>query len=157
MIKANHIFGFLRRNFCFNCFNSSIGKKCKLSLFFRAASKHGPCVLFIDELDALCPKRGTSSGGQEENRVVAQLLTLMDGLESRGKLVVIGATNRPNSIDPALRRPGRFDREVCECFISLHCRCSNKSWMKGEGRGVLFPLLPPPPPSNFCWNTCNVG
>lgn len=68
-------------------------------------------MLFIDELDALCPKRG-SSGNEQENRIVAQLLTLLDGLESRGQLVVIGATNRPNAIDPALRRPGRLDREV---------------------------------------------
>ncbi|EDO45694.1 predicted protein [Nematostella vectensis] len=77
----------------------------------RYASRFGPCVLFIDELDALCPKRG-SSGNEEENRIVAQLLTLMDGLESRGRVIVIGATNRPNALDPALRRPGRFDREV---------------------------------------------
>ena len=81
------------------------------SITFRNASQHGPCVLFIDELDALCPKRG-SSGNEEENRIVAQLLTLLDGLESRGQLIVIGATNRPNAIDPALRRPGRLDREV---------------------------------------------
>ncbi|XP_031553473.1 spermatogenesis-associated protein 5-like protein 1 isoform X2 [Actinia tenebrosa] len=78
----------------------------------RVASKSGPCVLFIDEIDALCPKRGTS-GSEEENRIVAQLLTLMDGVDNnRGRLVVIGATNRPNAIDSALRRPGRFDREV---------------------------------------------
>ncbi|XP_078367762.1 ATPase family gene 2 protein homolog B-like [Oculina patagonica] len=77
----------------------------------RNASQNGPCVLFIDELDALCPKRG-SSGNEQENRIVAQLLTLLDGLESRGQLIVIGATNRPNAIDPALRRPGRLDREV---------------------------------------------
>ena len=80
-------------------------------LCFRNASQHGPCVLFIDELDALCPKRGRS-GNEQENRIVAQLLTLLDGLESRGQLVIIGATNRPNAIDPALRRPGRLDREV---------------------------------------------
>jgi transitional endoplasmic reticulum ATPase len=84
------------------------------------ASKSSPCVLFIDEIDALCPKRGTS-GSEEENRIVAQLLTLMDGIENRGKLVVIGATNRPNAIDSALRRPGRFDREVSalNAFIML--------------------------------------
>ncbi|XP_077989343.1 ATPase family gene 2 protein homolog B-like, partial [Glandiceps talaboti] len=81
---------------------------------FQKASnlaKEGPTVLFIDELDTLCPKRGHASQGHE-NRIVAQLLTLMDGLESRGKLIVIGATNRPNVADTALRRPGRFDREV---------------------------------------------
>ncbi|KAI8501313.1 spermatogenesis-associated protein 5-like protein 1 [Branchiostoma belcheri] len=66
-------------------------------------SEEGPCVLFIDELDALCPKRGG---------MVAQMLTLMDGYAGRGRLVVIAATNRPNAIDPALRRPGRFDKEV---------------------------------------------
>ena len=82
----------------------------KFSLSFRNVSQFGPCVLFIDELDALCPKRGNSN--EQENRIVAQLLTLLNGLESRGQLVVIGATNRPNAIDPALRRPGRLDREV---------------------------------------------
>ncbi|CAH1255026.1 SPATA5L1 [Branchiostoma lanceolatum] len=74
-------------------------------------SEEGPCVLFIDELDALCPKRG-GSGKSQENRMVAQMLTLMDGHAGRGRLVVIAATNRPNAIDPALRRPGRFDKEV---------------------------------------------
>ncbi|KAJ3280991.1 hypothetical protein HK104_000276 [Borealophlyctis nickersoniae] len=69
-----------------------------------------PCILFIDELDALTPHRTTTSA--HESRVVAQLLTLMDGITSRGRLVVVAATNRPNAIDPALRRPGRFDREV---------------------------------------------
>ena len=63
------------------------------------ASQHGPCV--FDELNALCPKRG-SSGNEQDNRIVAKLLTLLDGLESRGQLVVIGATNRPNAFDPAL-------------------------------------------------------
>lgn len=72
--------------------------------------------MFIDELDALCPKRG-NSGNDQENRIVAQLLTLLDGLESCGKLVVIGATNRPHAIDPALRRPGRLDREVHDIFL----------------------------------------
>ena len=83
------------------------------NIFRRATSlaKEGPCVLFIDEIDTLCPKRG-KSGSVQDSRLVAQLLTLMDGLESRGTLVVIGATNRANAIDPALRRPGRFDREV---------------------------------------------
>ncbi|KAL1914906.1 uncharacterized protein VTP21DRAFT_7822 [Calcarisporiella thermophila] len=75
-----------------------------------ALRSHAPCILFMDELDALTPQRANAQA--HESRVVAQLLTLMDGMESRGQLVVIGATNRPNSIDPALRRPGRFDREV---------------------------------------------
>ncbi|KAI7873010.1 P-loop containing nucleoside triphosphate hydrolase protein [Spinellus fusiger] len=75
------------------------------------ASEHDtPVILFIDEIDALTPHRDRAQS--HENRVVAQLLTLMDGVKSRGRLVVIGATNRPNSIDPALRRPGRFDREI---------------------------------------------
>ncbi|TPX71803.1 hypothetical protein SpCBS45565_g00748 [Spizellomyces sp. 'palustris'] len=82
--------------------------------FMEAQSKSEdgktPSILFIDELDALSPRR--DSARSHENRVVAQLLTLMDGMVSRGRLVVIGATNRPNAIDPALRRPGRFDREV---------------------------------------------
>ncbi|XP_070543566.1 ATPase family gene 2 protein homolog B-like [Ptychodera flava] len=81
---------------------------------FRKANNlatEGPTVLFMDELDALCPKRSHGKQGLE-NRIVAQLLTLMDGIENRGKLIVIGATNRANAVDSALRRPGRFDREV---------------------------------------------
>ncbi|KAL4211773.1 P-loop containing nucleoside triphosphate hydrolase protein [Rhizopus microsporus] len=75
-----------------------------------AMKKSLPVILFIDEIDALTPKRDDSQS--HENRMVAQLLTLMDGVKSRGRLVIVGATNRPNSIDPALRRPGRFDREI---------------------------------------------
>ncbi|MFT7816506.1 spermatogenesis-associated protein 5-like protein 1 isoform X1 [Arapaima gigas] len=75
------------------------------------ASQDGPCVLFIDEIDSLCPKRGGSSSAPQ-NRVVAQLLTLMDGIGSVQRFVIIGATNQPHTLDPALRRPGRFDREV---------------------------------------------
>ena len=78
---------------------------------FEEAQKNAPSIIFIDELDSIAPKREEVTG-EVERRVVAQLLTLMDGLESRGKVVVIGATNRPNAIDPALRRPGRFDREI---------------------------------------------
>ncbi|KAM6058308.1 ATPase family gene 2 protein homolog B isoform 2-T2 [Chlamydotis macqueenii] len=77
----------------------------------REMSYEGPTILFIDEVDSLCPKRGSSSNTPED-RVVAQLLTLLDGVGSEGKMVVIAATNRPNALDPALRRPGRFDREV---------------------------------------------
>lgn len=77
----------------------------------QAAAEEGPCVLFIDEIDSLCPKRAGSSSAPE-NRVVAQLLTLMDGIDSRDRFVTIGATNQPDTLDPALRRPGRFDREV---------------------------------------------
>ncbi|KAI5607839.1 spermatogenesis-associated protein 5-like protein 1 [Silurus asotus] len=81
--------------------------------FTRAseAAQEEPCVLFIDEIDALCPKR-SSSTGTPENRLVAQLLTLMDGVGSDEGFVIIGATNRPDALDPALRRPGRFDREI---------------------------------------------
>ena len=78
---------------------------------FEEAEKTAPSIIFIDEIDAIAPKR-EESYGEVERRVVSQLLTMMDGLKSRGKVVVIGATNRPNAIDPALRRPGRFDREI---------------------------------------------
>ncbi|MEM0465538.1 MAG: CDC48 family AAA ATPase [Candidatus Pacearchaeota archaeon] len=83
----------------------------KLRDLFEEAEKNAPSIIFIDEIDAIAPKREEASG-EVERRVVSQLLTMMDGLKSRGKVVVIGATNRPNSIDPALRRPGRFDREI---------------------------------------------
>ncbi len=78
---------------------------------FEDAEKNAPSIVFIDEIDAIAPKREEVQG-EVERRVVSQLLTMMDGLKSRGRVVVIGATNRLNSIDPALRRPGRFDREV---------------------------------------------
>ncbi len=83
----------------------------KLRVIFEEAKKKAPSIIFIDELDAIAPKRETVAG-EVERRVVAQLLALMDGLGSRGKVVVIGATNRPNALEPALRRPGRFDREI---------------------------------------------
>lgn len=80
---------------------------------FEEARAHTPSIIFIDEIDAIAPKREDMGGEKQvEKRVVAQLLSLMDGLESRGKVIVIGATNIPNSIEPALRRPGRFDREI---------------------------------------------
>src|SRR5690348_5098817 len=78
---------------------------------FKQAQENAPSIIFIDEIDSIAPKREEVSGDVEK-RVVSQLLTLMDGIEGRGKLVVIGATNRPNALDPALRRPGRFDREI---------------------------------------------
>ncbi|XP_074693963.1 ATPase family gene 2 protein homolog B isoform X1 [Strix aluco] len=77
----------------------------------REMSYEGPTILFIDEVDSLCPKRGSSNNAPED-RIVAQLLTLLDGVGSEGKMVIIAATNRPDALDPALRRPGRFDREV---------------------------------------------
>ena len=83
----------------------------KIRDIFAEAEKTAPAIVFIDEIDAIAPKREDVQG-EVERRVVSQLLTMMDGLKTRGKVVVIGATNRPNSIDPALRRPGRFDREV---------------------------------------------
>ncbi len=83
----------------------------KLRKLFIEAEEKSPSIIFIDEIDAIAPKRETVTG-EVERRVVAQLLALMDGLHSRGKVIVIGATNRPNSLDPALRRPGRFDREI---------------------------------------------
>ncbi len=83
----------------------------KLREVFDAATKAAPSILFIDEIDSIAPKRGEVQG-ETEKRLVAQLLTLMDGLESRLNLVVIAATNRPEAIDEALRRPGRFDREI---------------------------------------------
>ncbi|VVB82023.1 VCP-like ATPase [uncultured archaeon] len=83
----------------------------KIRDIFEEAEKTAPAIIFIDEIDAIAPKREEVQG-EVERRVVSQLLTMMDGLKSRGKVVVIGATNRPNAIDEALRRPGRFDREL---------------------------------------------
>ena len=83
----------------------------RLRNVFQEAQKNAPSIIFIDELDSIAPKREEVSG-EVERRIVAQLLSLMDGLKARGKVVVIGATNRINAIDPALRRPGRFDREI---------------------------------------------
>jgi transitional endoplasmic reticulum ATPase len=83
----------------------------KIRDIFEEAEKTAPAIIFIDEIDAIAPKREDVSG-EVERRVVSQMLTMMDGLKSRGKVIVIGATNRVNAIDPALRRPGRFDREI---------------------------------------------
>ncbi len=83
----------------------------KLREIFQDAEENAPSIIFIDEIDSIAPKRDEVTG-EAERRVVAQLLALMDGLNARGKVVVIGATNRPNAIDEALRRPGRFDREI---------------------------------------------
>ena len=87
------------------------GSEENLREYFEEAEENSPSIIFIDELDAIAPKR-EETNGEVERRTVAQLLTLMDGLKSRGQVVVIGATNRPESLDPALRRPGRFDREI---------------------------------------------
>ncbi|KQH81731.1 CDC48 family AAA ATPase, partial [Thermococcus thioreducens] len=83
----------------------------RLREVFKEAEENAPAIIFIDEIDAIAPKR-EETHGEVEKRVVSQLLTLMDGLKSRGKVIVIAATNRPDAIDPALRRPGRFDREL---------------------------------------------
>ncbi|MGC8670449.1 CDC48 family AAA ATPase [Tardisphaera saccharovorans] len=83
----------------------------RLREIFDGAKKHAPSIIFIDEIDAIAPKREEVTG-EVERRVVAQLLALMDGLQARGDVVVIGASNIPQAIDPALRRPGRFDREI---------------------------------------------
>jgi transitional endoplasmic reticulum ATPase len=83
----------------------------KLRQLFKTAEENAPSIILIDEIDSIAPKREEVTG-EVERRVVAQMLALMDGMETRGKVVVIAATNRPDSIDPALRRPGRFDREI---------------------------------------------
>lgn len=83
----------------------------KIREIFKEAEENAPTILFIDEIDAIAPKREEVTG-EVERRVVAQILALMDGLKERGKVIVIGATNRPDALDPALRRPGRFDREI---------------------------------------------
>ncbi len=83
----------------------------RLREIFKEAAENAPSIIFIDEIDSIAPKRDEVTG-ETERRVVAQLLAIMDGLEGRGKVIVIGATNRPNALDPALRRPGRFDREI---------------------------------------------
>lgn len=85
--------------------------EARLREIFQKAHESAPSIIFIDEMDAIAPKREEVTG-EVERRVVAQLLSLMDGMGSRGNIIVIGATNRPNAIDPALRRPGRFDREI---------------------------------------------
>jgi len=104
----------------------------KIRELFDEAEKNAPSIIFIDEVDSLAPKREDSSG-EVERRVVSQLLTMMDGLKSRGKVVVMAATNRPNAIDPALRRPGRFDREV---EISVPDKEERLSILKIHTRGM---------------------
>lgn len=85
--------------------------EARLREIFKEAKEKAPSIVFIDEIDSIAPKREEVTG-EVERRVVSQLLSLMDGLEARGKVIVIAATNRPNALDPALRRPGRFDREI---------------------------------------------
>ncbi|MGF3554928.1 MAG: CDC48 family AAA ATPase [Thermoplasmatota archaeon] len=103
-----------------------------LRKIFEEAEKNAPSIIFIDEIDAIAPKR-SEVHGEVERRVVSQLLTLMDGLKGRGKLIVIGATNIPDSIDPALRRPGRFDREI---VIGAPDRNGRKEILQIHTRGM---------------------
>jgi transitional endoplasmic reticulum ATPase len=104
----------------------------KIRDIFDEAEKNAPSIIFIDEIDAIAPKREEVSG-EVERRVVSQLLTMMDGLKSRGRVIVIGATNRVNSVDPALRRPGRFDREI---EISVPDKEGRLSILKIHTRGM---------------------
>jgi len=99
---------------------------------FEEAKQNAPSILFIDELDSLAPKREEVTG-EVERRTVAQLCTLMDGLKTRGKVIVIGATNRPNALDPAIRRPGRFDREI---EIGVPDRDGRKEILQIHTRGM---------------------
>lgn len=106
----------------------------RLREIFEEARANIPAILFIDEIDAIAPKREDMGGEKQvERRVVAQLLALMDGLESRGQLIVIGATNIPNILDPALRRPGRFDREI---VIGIPDRNSRREVLEIHTRGM---------------------
>lgn len=87
--------------------------EASLRRVFAAARARAPCIIILDEVDAICPRRVDDAGGEVEKRVVATLLTEMDGVdETDARVLVVATTNRPNSIDPALRRPGRFDREI---------------------------------------------
>ncbi|MEM0141632.1 MAG: CDC48 family AAA ATPase [Thermoplasmatales archaeon] len=101
---------------------------------FDRASKESPSIIFIDEIDSIAPKREETQG-ELERRVVAQLLTLMDGLKSRGQVIVIAATNRLDAVDPALRRPGRFDREI---EIGVPDRNGRKEILQIHSRGMPF-------------------
>lgn len=106
----------------------------RLREIFEEARANIPAILFIDEIDAIAPKREDMGGEKQvERRVVAQLLALMDGLESRGQLIVIGATNIPNVLDPALRRPGRFDREIT---IGIPDRNARRAILEIHTRGM---------------------
>ena len=104
----------------------------KIRNIFEEAEKNAPSIIFIDEIDAIAPKR-EEVNGEVERRVVSQILTMMDGLNSRGKVIVIGATNRLNALDPALRRPGRFDREL---EIGVPDKKGRLSILKIHSRGM---------------------
>lgn len=106
--------------------------EAKLRKIFEEAERRAPSIVFLDEIDAIAPKREMVVG-EVEKRVVAQLLALMDGLRSRGQVIVIGATNIPNSLDPALRRPGRFDREIA---IGIPDKRGRKEILEIHTRGM---------------------
>jgi transitional endoplasmic reticulum ATPase len=106
--------------------------EARLREIFKEAEENAPSIIFIDEIDAIAPKREEVTG-EVERRVVAQLLSLMDGLKSRGRVIIIGATNRPDAIDPALRRPGRFDREI---VIGVPDRTGRKEILQIHTRGM---------------------
>ncbi len=106
--------------------------EARLREVFKEAEENAPSIIFIDEIDAIAPKRGEVVG-EVEKRVVAQLLSLMDGLESRGNVIVIAATNRPDAVDPALRRPGRFDREI---YIGVPDRKGRKEILQIHTRNM---------------------
>jgi transitional endoplasmic reticulum ATPase len=106
--------------------------EAKLREIFEEAKKNAPAIIFIDEIDAIAPKREEVTG-EVEKRVVAQLLTLMDGLQERGQVIIIGATNRPEAVDPALRRPGRFDREI---YIGMPDKNARKEILQVHTRSV---------------------
>ncbi len=106
--------------------------EARLRNVFKEAEENAPSIIFIDEVDAIAPKREEVTG-EVERRVVSQLLSLMDGLKARGKVIVIAATNRPNAVDPALRRPGRFDREI---VIGVPSRDGRKEILQIHTRGM---------------------
>ncbi|KUO81992.1 MAG: AAA family ATPase [Vulcanisaeta sp. JCHS_4] len=106
--------------------------EAKLREIFEEAKKNAPAIIFIDEIDAIAPKREEVTG-EVEKRIVAQLLTLMDGLQERGQVIIIGATNRPEAVDPALRRPGRFDREI---YIGMPDKNARKEILQVHTRSV---------------------
>lgn len=106
--------------------------EARLREVFKEAEENAPSIIFIDEIDAIAPKRGEVVG-EVEKRVVSQLLSLMDGLETRGNVIVIAATNRPDAIDPALRRPGRFDREI---YIGVPDRKGRKEILQIHTRNM---------------------
>jgi transitional endoplasmic reticulum ATPase len=110
--------------------------EARLRQVFEQARKEAPSIVFLDELDAIAPKR-EHAVGEVEKRVVAQLLALLDGLEARGQVIVIGATNLPNTLDPALRRPGRFDREI---VIGIPDVAGRREMLEIHTRGM--PLAP---------------